>query len=209
MESKKTIRISIEDQDIEEMAIEKDNVEKEVSNNRFYLPVLHLNDSSSWPSKKNSERKHWTDEKAFETCVGNCCNVEGLKAACCQLDPDDLEHVLGPITEDDIKLIVQKLSKNGSTVKRSDVAIDYEEGKILGEKFFGNHKVFQDKKSYPMLRLQVNGPRFSCKFLSSETGKCGIYSHRPKMCKSYLCQFVQSNFLIRTKNNPNTFKKLK
>jgi Fe-S-cluster containining protein len=208
MENKKTIRINIEECDVEE-TIEKEKQEKEIQNNRFYLPVLHLNDSSYWPSKKNSERKFWTDKIAFETCVGNCCNIKGLKAACCQVDPDDLEHVLGPVDEEDIKLIINKLNKNGLTVKRSDIVIDYEEGKILGEKFFGGHKIFQDKNSYPMLRLQINGPRFSCKFLSSQSGKCTIYSFRPKMCSTYLCQFVLSNFFVRTEQNPNTFKKLK
>ena len=67
---------------------------------KFYLPVLRINDPTQWESKPLSERTHFTDEEAKKTCVGNCCGVEGLKAGCCQLGPDDLEHVLGPLDED-------------------------------------------------------------------------------------------------------------
>ena len=73
---------------------------------RYYLPVLNLNHATEWSPKPLSERKHFTDEVAMETCLGNCCGVEGLKGACCQIDPYDLEHVLGPVTEDCIKKII-------------------------------------------------------------------------------------------------------
>ena len=66
---------------------------------RFHLPVLHINDPTQWPSQPLENRMRFTDEVAFHTCLGNCCGVEGLKAGCCQMDPDDMEHVLGPVDE--------------------------------------------------------------------------------------------------------------
>lgn len=214
MEAKKTFRVKIDEVEINEQPLtespKNDSPSNDGSNSkRFYLPVLNLNNERYWPPKKRTERQFWTDEKAFEVCVGNCCNVPGLKAACCRLDPEDLEHVLGPVTEEDIRKIIVKLSKQGMTVKRSDVVVDFEEGKIIGDKFFGSHKIFNEPTSYPMLRMQLDGPRFTCKFLSPETGKCGIYKFRPAMCEGYLCQYVQNNYMIRTRDKPNTFRKIR
>lgn len=176
---------------------------------RFYLPVLYLNDPTQWDSKPLSERKHFTDETALKTCVGNCCNVPGLKAGCCSLDPDDIEHVLGGLDEEWISDMIQWLTKRGVPTRRSDIVIDYEEGVLIGEKFFNSHDVFKSKESYPMIRFQVNGPRFSCKFLHAPTGMCTIYEKRPDMCRNYLCQFVKSNFLVRTKSHPNRYVKIR
>lgn len=172
--------------------------------NRFYLPVLKINHPEYWESKPKSERKHLTDELAKETCLSNCCGVPGLKAGCCQLDPDDLEHILGPVDEEWIKRTVKWLTtKTGHKHTRHDLVIDFEEGKLIGEKFFNGHQVFMTKESYPMLRIQINGIRFSCKFLNVENGMCNIYLQRPDMCRNYACQFMKSNFLFRDKNHPS------
>lgn len=178
---------------------------------KFHLPVLHINDPTQWPSQPISNRMRLTDEVAYKTCLGNCCGVPGLKARCCQIDPDDMEHVLGPLDEVWIKTIISWLRKKGMTASRADIVIDFEEGRIIGEKFFnGDRKaVFQSPESYPMLRFQVSGPRFSCKFLSPTDGKCTIYEQRPDMCRSYLCQYLRANFLVRTPDKPNTYQKLR
>lgn len=180
-------------------------------NNRFHLPVLHINDPQQWPSQPLESRLHFTDEVAFKTCLGNCCGVQDLKAGCCYLDPDDMEHVLGPLDEDWIKEIVAWLRTKGIQATRSDVVIDFEEGKVIGEKFFTGHRkaVFLSQDSYPILRFQVVGPRFACKFLNPLSGKCSIYEKRPDMCRGYLCQYVKANFLVRTADRPNTYKKLR
>lgn len=178
---------------------------------RFHLPVLNINDPSQWPSQPLENRLHFTDEVAYKTCLGNCCGVEGLKAGCCHMDPDDMEHVLGPVDDKWIKDIVQWFRHKGIMVGRADIVIDFEEGKILGEKFFNGERkaVFMNEDSYPILRFQVEGPRFACKFLSPDSGKCTIYEKRPAMCRGYLCSFVKSNFLVRTQEHPNTYQKIR
>lgn len=175
---------------------------------KFYLPVLRLNDPTQWESKPLSERKHFTDEVAKNTCVGNCCGHEGLKAGCCQLDPEDIEHVLGPVDEDWIKKTIKWFKKKGINVTRHDIVIDFEEGKLIGQAHFNNHAVFQQKDSYPILRIQASGIRFACKFLNVSNGMCTIYEQRPDMCRDYYCSFVKSNFLVKTKNHPNSYRKI-
>lgn len=192
--------------------LRKENKVKSTSD-RFHLPVLHINDPTQWPSQPLENRLRFTDEVAYGTCLGNCCGVEGLKAGCCQMDPDDMEHVLGPLDEKWIKDIVAWLNKRGITANRSDVVIDFEEGRIIGEKFFNGERkaVFLSKESYPILRFQIQGPRFACKFLTPNTGKCSIYEMRPQMCRGYLCEYIRSNFLVRTdpRNHPNTYVKIR
>lgn len=180
---------------------------------RFHLPVLHINDPTQWPSQPMENRMKWTDEVAYNTCLGNCCGVEGLKAGCCQMDPDDMEHVLGPVDEKWIKEVLVWLNRKGIHSTRSDVVIDFEEGQIIGEKFFNGERkaVFLSKESYPILRFQIQGPRFACKFLTPNSGKCSIYEMRPGMCRGYLCQYIKANFLVRldTQNHPNTYTKIR
>lgn len=182
----------------------KDEKHEAKKENRFYLPVLNINKSTYWDSKPKSERVHLTDEKAYETCLGNCCGVAGLKSACCSLDTEDLEHILGPIPEDWIKEAIRYMAKKtGLKYTRHDFVIDFEEGKRVGQKFFNNHPVFLSKDSYPMLRIKVNGIRFSCNFLNVQTGMCTIYPIRPEMCKDYYCQYIKKSFFVKDPNNKN------
>ena len=176
--------------------------------NKYHLPVLYINDATQW--ENNPHKQRFTDEVAKKTCLENCCGYEGLKCACCMLDPNDLEHVLGKVDEQWIEDIRQwfKTTKK-MFLSREDVVIDYEEGKLLGETWFNDHPVFRNEKSYPMLRIQVYGQRFVCKFLNVKSGVCTIYSQRPNMCKDYYCQYIKSNFLVRTRQNPNTYVNLK
>lgn len=186
----------------------KEELAEARKDNKYYLPVLSLNHSDMWPSKPKSERKMFTDEVATETCLSNCCGVPGVFSACCRLDPDDLEHVLGPVKEKWVKSFLRYAKKKGWNYKRSDVVIDYEEGKLIGEKFFNGHPIFQKPTSYPMMRIQAMGPRFGCKFLNPDNGMCGIYEKRPGMCRGYYCQYIKKNYLVRTKDSPNTYKQI-
>ena len=56
--------------------------------------------------------------------------------------------------------------------------------------------------------MQIEGPHFSCKFLNNMNGMCNIYEQRPDMCRDYLCGHVKSNFLVKTKDKPNTWRKI-
>lgn len=182
------------------------DIKQAKKDNKYYLPVLYINDPTMWDSKPKSERRHFTDNVAMETCMSNCCGIPGVKNVCCQLDPDDLEHVLGPLDEKWIKKTIKWFKKRDLNVTREDIVIDEEEGRLIGESFFGGHDVFKSSESYPFMRIQVHGPRFACKFLNVKNGLCTIYEIRPDMCRDYLCQFVKKNFLIRTKSHPNTYK---
>ena len=180
---------------------------------RFYLPVLNINHTKEWEPVKGV-RELWTDETAAASCLGNCCGVEGLKGGCCHLDPNDLEHILGPLDERWISDTVRWFRKHGGMplFTREDLVVDFEEGKILGETLFKdapNNVIFQQKKAYPFLRFQALGPRYACKFMNPKTYKCLIYPIRPEMCSSYLCQWVLSTFLVKTKTKPNTWQKVR
>jgi Fe-S-cluster containining protein len=176
---------------------------------KFHLPVLWINDASQWEVAE--EMKHFTPAISEKVCVGGCCGHEGLKSACCYLDPDNLEHVLGPLKleEEWIEDFQRWMRLKGIHLKRSDIVIDYEEGKLIGDAFFHGHDVFSSKESYPMLRFQVSGPRFACKFLSTETGRCTIYEKRPNMCRDYYCEYIKANFLVHTQAHPNRYVKLR
>lgn len=183
---------------------------------RYYLPVLNFNHQNEWPSKPLSERAPFTDKTAYDTCLGNCCGVKGVKGACCQMDPYDLEHVLGPIDKTGKERWVEKtvawFRSKGLEYSRSDLVIDYEEGKIIGDNLFAqsnNSNVFQQESAYPIMRFQVLGPRYACKFMNPKTYKCTIYEMRPDMCRTYYCQYILTNFLVKTKAHPNSFRKLR
>jgi Fe-S-cluster containining protein len=215
---KKTGTISIDvftpsneedDKNIETNKTQVSNGKTQQKVEKYYLPVLYLNRAEEWQPAPNDQRRHFTDEVAMETCLSKCCGHEGLKSACCTLDPDDLEHILGPLDETWIKKTVSWFRKKGINVTRHDLVIDYEEGKLIGSNHFNGHKVFEQKASYPMLRIQVYGPRWACKFLNVNTGMCTIYDKRPDMCRDYLCQYVKSNFLVRTKTKPNTYQNVR
>lgn len=198
----------LDDLDLQSKEAEKIKPHKKVQG-RFHLPVLYLNDPTQWEVAAPEDRRLFTSEVASKACIGNCCGHEGLKSACCHVDPNDLEHVLGPVPEDWIKDIIRWFGFKKIYYKREDIVIDFEEGKLLGETFFKNHEVFRSEGSYPMLRLQVTGPRFACKFLSTETGGCTIYAQRPDFCKDYYCSWVQANFLVKTREHPNRYVKLR
>lgn len=191
---------------------EQSSSEEKDYRDKYYLPVLNINQNHEWESKPKEERKHFTDEVATATCLGNCCGVPGLKGACCHLDPLDLEHVLGPVDEEWIKDIVKWFRKKGVNFSRQDIVIDYEEGVVIGDTLFKdapNNAVFKDKKAYPFLRFQVLGPRYVCKFMNPTTYKCTIYEARPNMCRTYYCNYIQTNFLVKTKDKPNTWRKMR
>lgn len=187
-----------------------------VSSSRFYLPVLYLNDKKQWSQKET--KTPFTNKVSEEVCLSKCCGVDGLKSACCILDLEHTEHVLGPVDEHWVAEMIKKSRSIHQKMTREDLVIDQEEGEIVGATFFNARKtseddveggskqnVWFDKRSYPMMRYQVFGGRLSCKFLNTKNGKCTIYENRPMMCKSYYCSYVEANFL--TNNVPKNKRK--
>lgn len=179
-----------------------------VKNDKYYLPRLNINNQDCYPQQE--KLKYFTEKNAIETCTRNCCGIKGIKSACCILDPNDLEHVLGPLDEKWIKSIVRILrSKSHINVDRNDVVIDYEEGMTMGKSLFNDNPVFKDPKAYPIMRIQTMGPRYICKFANPVSGMCGIYPHRPTMCSTYYCSYVKANYLIKIPGTQNTFMRAK
>jgi Fe-S-cluster containining protein len=188
--------------------LSKEELRELKKENRYYLPVLYLNHMDMYPSKPNSERQHWTDKKAMETCLGNCCGIPGTKAMCCKLNPDHLEHVIGPVDEKWIKKTIEYFRKKGITMTRQDLVIEYEEGVLIGQNFFKGHAIFERKDAYPIMRMKLEGPHFSCIFLNSKNNMCNIYEVRPELCRVYLCGYVKSNFFVKGKRKQNVWEKL-
>lgn len=174
----------------------------------FFVPRLEINKPEYWPDNPN--KKHFLPVIAEKTCLGNCSGVEGLKSGCCKLNPDDIEHVLGPCDEKWIKQIKEDLFKKfGVRYSREDIVIDYEEGKKIGEKHFNNHAVFKNKDAYPILRMQMAGTNFACKFLNLLSGKCSIYELRPEFCRGYYCNYIKANFLVRKQGTQTQYVDLR
>jgi Fe-S-cluster containining protein len=205
---RRIVQIPLEEFDDASGNLVEDLLPKSIEKNKWHMPRLNVNDDTFYEAVENPTL--FTDKVALDTCLGNCCGVKGLKAACCHLNPDTLEHVLGPVDEKWIKEFIKIMhSTNGMTLTRSDIVVDYEEGKIMGKQLFNDHPVFQDPKAYPFLRMQVYGPRYACKFLNPQTNKCGIYAHRPTFCRNYYCSYVKANFLVRQPGTQNTYVKLR
>jgi len=204
----KKITQKVEKKEVVNPTFEENLENKKKVINKVHLPVLNLNIKEEWESLPLSKRRHLTDELAQETCGSNCCGYEGLAAACCQLNPENLEHVLGAITKEDISRILKQLKKSIPSIEKSDIVIEKEEGMLIGRTFFNGHDIFNQENSYPMLRFQIYQNRFVCKFLNPKTKQCSIYSVRPEMCKNYFCRYVKTNFLLRTPSNPNIYKKI-
>jgi Fe-S-cluster containining protein len=177
--------------------------------NKYYIPTLYINDPTLWVPQPREKRRMFTSEVAEQTCLGNCCGVEGLKAACCYIDTNDLEHVLGPVEEEWIKNIIRWFNKKDIYYKRSNIVIDFDEGTYIGENFFNGHQVFQSRQSYPMMRMQVVGPRMACIFLNTETGRCTIYHQRSDMCVFYYCQYCKTNFSLKELEETKFLRKIK
>jgi len=175
--------------------IKQETSEEIVKRDMFFVPRLDINKPEYWPNNPN--KKHFLPVIAEKTCLGNCSGVEGLKSGCCKLNPDDIEHVLGPCDEKWIKTTKEDLYKKfGVRYSREDIVIDYEEGKKIGEKYFNNHPVFKNRDAYPILRMQLAGTNFACKFLNLLSGKCSIYELRPEFCRGYYCNYIKANFLV-------------
>lgn len=208
VEIESKINLVLEDENQKNKNLSEKDLKNLKKENRFYLPVVYLNHMDMHPPKPNSERQHWTDEKALETCLSNCCGITGTKAMCCRLNTEKLEHILGPLDNKWIKKITEWFNKRGINVTRQDIVIDYEEGVLIGRNHFNGHPIFENKDSYPMMRLQVEGPHFACKFLNNKNGMCNIYEQRPDMCRGYLCGYVKSNFFVKSKNKPNTWTRI-
>lgn len=120
------------------------------------------------------------------TCLRNCCGVAEQSGSCCTVA--DKDWILGPI-EDSVEVLKRLEDRLGRPVSFAEVFIDYEEGRLL----FPDKSSWQDPAHYPAMRVVPDSldalTRYSCAFLKN--GKCSIHDIKPKVCASFLCEYVQ------------------
>lgn len=117
------------------------------------------------------------------TCQRNCCGVAEQSGACCTLG--DKDWILGPI-EDTAEVLKRLEERLGKPVSFAEVFIEYEEGRAL----FPDKSSWQNPAHYPAMRVVPHViARYSCAFLKD--GKCSIHDIKPRLCASFLCEYVQ------------------
>ena len=89
----------------------------------------------------------------------------------------------------DMSFIERLEKKTGLVIKKEDVFIEYEEGKRM----FPEKIHWQNKTSYPALRVDLSHPKKPCIFYNTRLKYCTVYDIRPKTCVQYECDFLKSN----------------
>jgi hypothetical protein len=125
------------------------------------------------------------DATCYYTCSRMCYGTRGQSGICCTLGERD--YIIGPITDTE-RFLADLSKKLGETVKFADVFMEYEEG----SKMFPDRKCWQEPKNYPCMRV-VNDPSrgYPCQLLSLDM-KCTVHSIKPKVCRDYLCDYLQN-----------------
>ena len=113
-------------------------------------------------------------------CSNKCWGVNNYDGSCCNIENRDF--IIGPhLDADDF---IKKLNK-----KRKDVFYDYEEGKNI----FPDKQVWQNKKNYPALKIDLNNNKKPCIFYDTKLKNCSVYEIRPQTCQKYNCDYLEKN----------------
>lgn len=119
------------------------------------------------------------------TCSHNCFGRKDYDGSCCHLENRD--WVIGPHHDTDD--FINRLSVHfGRKVNFEEVFYTYEEG----SKLFPNKSLWQDERSYPALKVDLQKERKPCIFYNSTIRSCSIYEIRPQTCRKYHCEFLLS-----------------
>ena len=86
-----------------------------------------------------------------------CQGVKGNNGDCCHIR--DKDWIIGPV-KDDKELLTRVQKEHDKDLTWSDLFIDYEEGK----KMFSDKSLWQDKKSYPVMRVNPELEGSPCVF---------------------------------------------
>jgi len=118
------------------------------------------------------------------TCRENCFGISGYHGSCCRLE--NRHFIIGPIS--DPEEFLARVNKHyDSNFSFSDIFIEYEEGKDL----FPDKINWQNPNAYPALRINLNTKDNSCIFYNSHLKLCSVYSIRPAICSSFLCDHLR------------------
>ena len=119
------------------------------------------------------------------TCEQNCMGFRGNAGGCCTLGPRDF--IIGPVPDID-ELLVRLSELWGRPVTRSEIAVEYDEGRAL----FPDRPTWQEPAHYPALRVITDHPRVPCRFYDLEQARCRIHEARPSLCRRYECDFLKT-----------------
>ncbi len=119
-------------------------------------------------------------------CSNKCFGLPGYHGSCCSIE--DRDYIIGP-HHDSFEFIDRLSEKLGRDIEYQDIFIDYEEG----SKLFPNKNAWQNKNSYPALRVDFFNPKLPCIFYNTKIKACTMYDIRPKTCQEYECEYLRNN----------------
>ena len=115
-------------------------------------------------------------------CQSKCMGHPGNAGGCCKLGSRD--WIIGPVR--DVDAFIERLSEHwGRPVLRTEVLIDYEEGRAM----FPERSTWQKPEHFPALRVVPEGT-VACRFYADGPG-CTIHPLRPDVCKNYQCPWLE------------------
>ena len=129
------------------------------------------------------DREDLADALTLHSCLNNCRGAKDMAVSCCTLT-HDRNYIIGAITDTDA-FLARLSEREGREVPREEVFIDYEEGRAL----FPDRPIWQEKRGYPAMRLDVDHPDMPCVFLG-EDNLCTVHDIRPETCMRYHCSHL-------------------
>jgi len=118
-------------------------------------------------------------------CQKKCFGEDNYDGSCCCVEQRN--YIMGPIP--DSYEVLEKVKKKypGVSIEWSDIFMTFEEG----SKLFPDKETWQNKSSYPCMRVNPNSSRNSCVFYNDIVGFCQIYDERSTTCSNYKCDFLR------------------
>ena len=82
-----------------------------------------------------------------------------------------------------MEAFLERLRESGRDAERSNVFIEYEEGRRL----FPDRPCWQEPKNYPALRVSAEEAAVPCIYYDTSNARCSVYEIRPDVCRRYMC----------------------
>jgi len=128
------------------------------------------------------EREELADALTLHSCLNNCYGAKGMAVSCCTLT--DRNYIIGAITDADA-FLARLSEREGRTVPREEVFVDYEEGRAL----FPDRPIWQEERVYPAMRPDLDDPALPCVLLGKDN-LCTVHDIRPETCAVYYCSHL-------------------
>lgn len=122
-----------------------------------------------------------------DICSNKCFGILNYHGSCCNIENRD--YIIGPHL--DVDDFLKRLSeKFGRTINRTDVFIDFQEGK----KIFPDKICWVQPQNYPALKLDFHKSSLPCIFYNTYMKCCSVYEIRPHTCQNFTCDYLSQNF---------------